>query len=93
MVPVRSNRPFRPPQQPRRPSGPQVKSTIGYYAGKDPADPSVLRVVFASTGGEILELPMVVDGRGVVTAGEVSVVSHGRDPARLKRILRAYRSP
>jgi hypothetical protein len=64
-----------------------------YYAGKDPADPSVLRVVFAGTGGEILELQMAVDASGVVTAGDVSVVSHGRDPARLKRILQSYRSP
>jgi len=64
-----------------------------YYAGKDTADPSVLRVVFASAGGEILELRMAVDGRGVVTAGDVSVVSHGRDPARLRRILQSYRGP
>lgn len=64
-----------------------------YYAGKDPADLSVLRVVFAGTGGGILELQVSVDASGLVTAGDVSVVSHGRDPARLKRILQAYRSP
>lgn len=74
----------------------EVLSPFGtelFYAGKDPADPSVLRVLFASTGGEILELQMAVDATGVVTAGDVSVVSHGRDPARLKRILQSYRSP
>lgn len=66
--------------------------TALHFAGPiDAAEPSALRVVFASLDGEFLELQMGVDPNGLVTVGDVSVISHGRDAARLALILQSYR--